>query len=141
MGKQSLRVWILRKSYSPMHFCSGVLAPVHSLLSAILLSIAAARLGHVSGANGTNDAIGIIVPAVATTAAASGELGPVAGGRLSPNSAFNYTALECNRYDITYSQIESDLDIHRKLGGISQKSTLYAASRLGCVDMRGITVG
>ncbi|GIL69192.1 hypothetical protein Vretimale_12585 [Volvox reticuliferus] len=53
---------------------------------------------------------------------------------------FNYTALDCSRYEPTYSQIERDLQFSRKLG-ISLNSTLYLSARYGGVHMRGLTVG
>ncbi|KAG2489399.1 hypothetical protein HYH03_012040 [Edaphochlamys debaryana] len=66
------------------------------------------------------------------------------GGRRLRESSFaeaaNYTALECSRYDKTYEQIEADLRIHREMG-THLNATKYIASRLGSVQMRGLTVG
>ncbi|GLI62738.1 hypothetical protein VaNZ11_005470 [Volvox africanus] len=53
---------------------------------------------------------------------------------------FNYTTLDCSRYEPTFIQIARDLQYSRKLG-ISLNSTLYMSARFGSVHMRGLTVG
>ncbi|EFJ42937.1 hypothetical protein VOLCADRAFT_107032 [Volvox carteri f. nagariensis] len=72
---------------------------------------------------------------------ASNAGGQPSSGDEGLQAAFNYTALECSRYEITYSQIERDLEIHRKLGGVSLESTRYFSARYGGTAMRGATVG
>lgn len=52
----------------------------------------------------------------------------------------NYTALNCSHYHLTYTQIDRDLEIHRKFG-ISLNSTQYIAIRFGSTQLRGLTVG
>jgi hypothetical protein len=119
--------------------------PGPQLLATLLFALAAARqnLGsQIISSQSDSDAslLGDSRDAGPSDGAIADTGGRANAERSGYDSAFNYTALECSRYDPTYTQIDSDLELGRKVG-ITLAATRYAAARLGSVTMRGLSVG